>query len=59
MSIDESIAHVLEQREIKGIVSAPLVERIENGIGWLVDSNVYSTKFESLIGPKGPLCYPG
>lgn len=53
MSLDESIAHVLDQKKVKCIVAAPLADRIENGIGWLLDPAVYFTKFESLIGPKG------
>lgn len=53
MSLDECIAHVFSRASKGRIVDGSLKERVENSIGWLSDTGVFTTTFEALVGPKG------
>lgn len=52
-SMDEALEQVLSGARRGNVVTAPLKKRIMNMAGWLHDQRVYSTTFESLIGPRG------
>jgi len=53
MNLDEALDQVLAGANRGNIVTAPLRDRVERMMGWLGDQRVYSTTFESLVGPKG------
>jgi len=56
MSMDAALEQVLRGAKRGNFASAPLRDRIERMMGWLGDQRVYSTTFESLVGPKGGGC---